>query len=126
MIPSVSQSGSIDHRVGASCNAPFEMKIRSEHGALALDSDEKARGFRTEIPYTLNASLPLDNGEIVTISDCSSQQLLNDATCSGASSEGATAIDQHLDMSISWVRGQKPLLAGRYKDTLRVTLEPMR
>jgi len=107
-----------------SCNAPFNMRLTSHNGAIRTNHDIPLAGFQTSVPYRVSTRLRLDNKSNLRIKNCESGALLDSEPCATQSSNGQTAIDRKLRIDVAWDEPSKPLLAGAYADTIRVTLEP--
>lgn len=109
--------------LAVSCNAPFNLSLRSERGGLAnLSRPESVGSFADHVEYEALLFMPFDDGSSATISGCRSAALAQGNPCARFSSNGRTAIDQKAQLRIDFSQPKAPVLAGDYGDVITVTL----
>lgn len=110
-------------RFGLECNVPFEIDIRSAHGGLAHATKPQGEGpFSGLLEYDLNLTVPvLRPTPGVVRGAFGSRQLLTHATLS--SGDGIAAGGGSLELRTRATEGAG-LLAGRYSETLSLTVSP--
>jgi hypothetical protein len=116
----IAKAGSAKVSFTVDCNTPFQYSMRSEHGAMRLETAEKsaARRDASRVPYDVTVKIPLSHGgEIVDA--CSSANLRHhNAGCTFSDSGRKIAVNQTAEMQISWLSSQQQLGAGQYSDRL--------
>jgi hypothetical protein len=102
------------------CNAPFDAGLASEEGTLRhLEGIHPVGGFRQDLPYAAHLTLTLDDGAVLRL-DCNSAAMAA-AGCLASSGE-ATAMGTPGLLQVSLGPIDAPLMAGRYGDELRLSL----
>lgn len=110
-------------RFGLECNVPFDIDIRSAHGGLAHATKPQGEGpFSGLLEYDLNLTVPvLRPTPGIVHAAFGSRQLLTRATLS--SGDGIAAGGGSMELRARAVEGAG-LLAGRYSETLSLTVSP--
>jgi hypothetical protein len=103
-----------------SCNAPFGVTLQSTRGGLRRDIavPTTVGDFVSSLDYSLAYSIPLDNGGLASIADCSSTSIQAAPGC--AVNTTYSAINQTMTAKISWPRPNAPILPGNYTDTVTI------
>lgn len=133
----IAAAQSHDYAFQMNCNTPFEVRVKSDNGAMAFDGSHPNDGFAYAKPYTVGLSINTDQG-VLNPPDCDASQLkagIGDAsTCAfygesahhGLSSGTAISIGDPAKLTVSWTAvaaGPRPA-AGNYKDTITVVVAP--
>ena len=116
--------------IGIDCNHPFALALQSRHGGLrhegglALASVATNGGSGEFLPYAIDISLPLEDGDTDRIAQtCASDSIREGGPgCAIPDSGTAIALGQTLDLELRWQQGGTPLAGGRFVDTLTFTL----
>lgn len=113
----------VDASLGLACNVPFDLVIRSNKGGLAnLEMPGGQGPYAGTLPYTLAVSVPVMTPQTRTISaDFTSDQLRGGRSVS--SGDGVAFQGAQLHIATSQTTGAG-LLAGRYAETIDITLQP--
>ena len=125
----VNRRGDLQSAFGIDCNAPFNLRVRSDHGGLS--SDDPAIGTVALVPYELSIDVGTDAG-LRALGWCASDQLTEGGAggCvygagEGWSSGDDTAINRRGALRLRWdgqAKADTPAL-GRYNDTIVIELE---
>jgi len=109
--------------LAVSCNAPFNVSLRSERGGLEnLASPASVGSFADHVDYKALLVMPFDDGSSAMIAGCGGAELAQGSPCTRISSNGRTAIDQKAQLRVDFTRPTKPVLAGEYGDVITVIL----
>ena len=110
-------------RLPLGCNVPFDLTFKSARGGLAHITQPGGEGpYAGTLGYTLNVRVPLIDPTPSTMRGMfESRELLNSRTLS--SGEAVAAGDAQLEIRTLPTVGAG-LLAGRYSETLTVTVSP--
>ena len=113
----------VSARMSLGCNVPFDLSFQSARGGLTHTTRPMGEGpFAGALPYTLNVRVPVLKPAPGTVSGrYESRQLLSAKTLS--SGEGIAAGDARIEIRTHDLEGAG-LLAGRYTETLTVTVTP--
>ncbi|WP_125461552.1 MULTISPECIES: hypothetical protein [Rhodomicrobium] len=103
------------------CNTPFAYRLVSLHDGLRHESaGEAGAGLATRLPYSAAVIFGTDEGTPLRL-DCASVQL--GPGCQGDSGE-RSAVGKDALLLLSWGPVPAALLSGRYRDELRLGLNP--
>ncbi|WP_299329603.1 hypothetical protein [Parasphingopyxis sp.] len=119
----ISRAGRETADVSFSCNTPFVVNLSSENGRLERTAQRTAGNFQNALDYQASLRVPLDNGRVLRIRECDSEELLNGGACANASSESQTAINKTASLAVKWSDSIEPLLAGDYSDVITIRVE---
>lgn len=111
-------------RVRLECNMPFEMRISAQNGGLAHERLPNGQGpYAGTVPYTIGIDVPVRRPRAALISRTfQSGELRGGRTIS---SEGGIAVDgMALSVALGQPSGEAGLLAGRYGETIEITITP--
>ncbi len=110
------------------CNAPFRMRVQSDHGGMQAESIRE--GIAQVVPYDVAFTVGTDQGTR-PLGWCSAEQLADTARAhcpfgkgGGWSSDHAVAINKSGTLGLRWSDPQQaaqPAL-GRYRDTIVIVL----
>lgn len=108
-------------RVGLDCNVPFDLSFQSARGGLAHAVQPAGEGpYAGTLDYTLNVQVPLAGPHASTLQGrFDSQALLSRKTLD--SGEAIAAGDARIEIRTGLPEGAG-LLAGRYSETLTITV----
>jgi len=112
-------------QVQLSCNIPFNMSIRAQHGGLSNARLPNGQGpYAGTLPYTIGVEMPIRRpGAAVVSRSFQSRELAAGRTIS---SEGGIAVDgMALSLSLGRPSGEAGLLAGDYSETIEITITPV-
>lgn len=106
------------------CNAGFLFAVQAQFGALTNSATPVASpGFLRAIPYEITAAIATDAGGIG--GNCVSSSLTaTPPNCSFSSGMGL-ALQGISRLTVSWEQPALPLHAGRFNDTLVLSLTPL-
>lgn len=111
-------------RVALDCNIPFQMTVKAARGGLAHDAMPTGQGpYSGTLPYTIGIEMPVRKPQAAMVGrSFESHELLAGRTIS---SEGGIAMDgMALTVSLGRPSGEAGLLAGRYGETIEITIAP--
>jgi len=116
--------------IGIDCNHPFALALQSRHGGLrheaglTLASAGGGAGSGDFLPYTIDLTLPLEDGDTDRIAGtCASISIGEGGPgCTLPDSGTAIALGQTAELELRWQQGGTPLAGGRFVDTLTFTL----
>ncbi len=113
----------VSARVPLGCNVPFDLSFQSARGGLAHITQPGGEGpFAGTLDYTLSVKVPLVDPTPSTMQGLfESRQLMSRRTLS--SGEAVAAGDAQIEIRTRSPEGAG-LLAGRYSETLTVTVSP--
>lgn len=105
------------------CNAPFLFSAQAQFGALTnIAAPAASPGFLRAIPYEIAAAIATDAGGVG--GSCSSVDLTaSPPRCYFSSGQGL-AFQGNSILTVSWEQPALPLYAGRFTDTLVLSLTP--
>lgn len=113
-----------DVDVSLTCNVPFTISLKAEHGALTNEREPNGEGpYAGSLPYTLGLSVPvrLPSASIVEGSFASSALAGGESLSSG----GGIALDgMQLHVALGSPPSEAGLLAGNYSETIVITVAP--
>lgn len=123
-------SSSVTATATVNCNTRYRLKAQSANGGFKSATAAPAPSFTNQLAYTLNISVPLDNGGGTVAGSCASANLVaGSASCqmspanTGLSSGSGTSTGQTASLSVSWTAPTSPrLIAGSYTDTITITI----
>lgn len=112
---------SMDLSFGVTCNAPHQVAIRSVNGALEPDTPVTtlAEGFATEVNYTAVLTW---NGESIAITADGNAATAQSASITDFAVTGKAGLELRVDASLNDMT--RPLVEGRYIDTLVIEITP--
>jgi spore coat protein U-like protein len=111
-------------RVALSCNVPFTMTIKAQHGGLANENYPGGQGpYAGTLPYTIGIALPLRRPQPALVERSFPSRELTGGR--SVSTGGAIAVDgMALTVSLGTPSGDAGLLAGNYGETIEITVTP--
>jgi hypothetical protein len=131
----LTRSGSVAIPFRLDCNSNFAVKISSANGGLRPASEGRQphrpapSGFVDNLAYDLDLNVDTDKGPVAD--HCKASELASGDGCRaaggghfrGLTSEGGVAIDRQGGLVLNWAAPAGHLVAGRYEDTITVTVE---
>lgn len=111
-------------RVPLNCNVPFDMTIKAARGGLTHEALPTGQGpYSGTLPYTIDIAMPVRKPQRALVGrSFESRDLLGGRTIS---SEGGIAIDgMALTVALGRPSGEAGLLAGKYGETIEITIAP--
>lgn len=120
-----------DFAIQLNCSGASRIAVSSANGGMAT-TIAGATGFGTKAPYQVAVKMVGDNGTSATAS-CDATTLAAGGSCGFGGAAGSTtglrlpaastkANGSYLRVSASSYAGSAPLVAGRYTDTLTITV----
>lgn len=129
----LASSGTSNATATVNCAQGFKINAQSANGAIQSSASASAN-FTNSLPYSLTLSVPVESGTPNPISaTCASSSLsAGQSSCAlspagaGLSSSGRASIDRTATLTIAWTLPALPthLAAGRYSDTITLTITP--
>lgn len=112
-------------RVAFDCNVPFTMTITGERGALTHTSMPGGQGpYAGALPYELAVAMPVRHPSLQILNQTfASRQLQSGGVIS--SNGGIAADDMMLAIELGQPASEAGLLAGRYAETITITVSPI-
>jgi len=106
------------------CNAPYAIKVRSDHGALARVGQAPAGSpFPITLDYVVGLTVATD---LAPVSGQCAVSTLSSQACSwsaGLSSGDGVSIGTNGSLTVSWTAPAQTRLAGQYQDQITLTVE---
>jgi hypothetical protein len=130
------KAGSVAIPFRLDCNSNFAITVVSSNGGLqqqaaaaVAPSTAAAGGFAGRLDYDLAVQVDTDTGPVA--SHCAASALSSGGGCAmaqagaggGLSSDGGVAIGRDGGLVLSWTAPAERLVAGRYSDTVTITVE---
>jgi spore coat protein U-like protein len=112
-------------RVGFNCNVPFNLKIEAANGALTNTEYPHGQGpYAGSVPYTVDVAIPVRKPRSSEVEGrFFSRDLMAGRTIS---SDGGIALQGlGLTVALSPPADSAELLAGRYAETIVITVTPV-
>ncbi len=111
-------------RVRLSCNVPFTMTIKAQHGGLANDRYPEGQGpYSGLLPYTIGVALPVRRPQAAMVEKTFESRDLMDGR-SVSTGDGIAVDGMALTVSLGKPSGDAGLLAGKYGETIEITVTP--
>ena len=113
-----------DSHVALDCNVPINLNISAAHGAIANERHPQGQGpYAGAVPYRLEVRIPVrrPSHDVVTRS-FDSQDLLAGRTVN--TGDGIAVDGMNLSVALAPPAGDAGLLAGRYSETIEITVTP--
>jgi len=115
------QPASIQLTFDVTCNGPHRVKIRSVNGVLELETPltTLTPSFVTQVNY--NAALTWNNESISMVAE-GNEATAQSTSLAGSAARGIVELEIQIDASLNDMT--KPLVKGKYSDTLKILLSP--
>ena len=118
----IGQSGDYDLSFTLDCNAKFDIRISSQFGGLThVGTDPAPSGFGTLLDYDVALSVTTDLGTVG--GECAASALTGCGLGGGVSSGDGVAIGTNGQLALHWTAPAGKLLAGKYQDSIVITVE---
>lgn len=107
------------------CNVPFQMVIRAQNGSLTHSELPRGQGpYAGSVPYRIGLSMPIRQPQSQLVArSFEGRELQGDGAM--ISSEGGIAVEGlALKLSLDRPSGDAGLLAGKYGETIEITIRP--
>jgi hypothetical protein len=121
-----------DFAIQLNCSGASRIAVSSANGGMTMQAGAATAGYETRAPYQVAMRVVADNGTSASAS-CDAAALAAGGTCSFAgTASGATGLrlvgastkanGSYLRVSAPAYAGNAQLMAGRYSDTLTITV----
>lgn len=120
-----------DFAIQLSCSGASRIAVSSANGGMTMQAGTATAGYETRAPYQVALRVVADNGTSASAS-CDAANLAAGGTCSFAGTASAAGLrlgaastkanGSYLRVSAPAYAGNAQLMAGRYSDTLTITV----
>jgi spore coat protein U-like protein len=114
-----------ESHIALNCNVPISVKISAAHGALANERHPEGQGpFAGSVDYSLEVRVPVRRpAHDMMVRNFESRDLAG-AGQSFNTGDGIAVDGMNLRVALEPVTNQAGLLAGRYSETIEITVTP--
>lgn len=121
-----------DFAITLNCTGASRIAVSSLNGGMTTSTTGSTNGYATTAPYSVEMRMVADNGTVAGAT-CAADKLASGGSCTFAGTAGTAtglrlaaastkANGSYLRVSAPAYSGSAPLVAGRYSDTLTVTV----
>lgn len=114
-----------DTRVALDCNVPVNVNISAAHGAIANERYPQGQGpYAGSVPYRLDVRIPVRRPEHDVVTGSFDGHDLLAAGQTVNTGDGIAVDGMNLSVALGQPAGTAGLLAGRYSETIEITVTP--